>query len=178
MRVNEEVPPIGAAFDWDIDEIMERRTGDMRGYYWTFCTRCDLAYEEDGDPSGDVDRPCDMDGLECDPQPDVARSWAYLFEDKEMDSNLLDDLEASISEDGFVIPLSATIDPDDGCLVLGDGHHRLMVARDLGFVTVPVVVRPYREHISADSGEDWAYGDPIPTEFVSRAEARRLAGLA
>jgi hypothetical protein len=174
MRVNDDVPPIGTAFDWDIDEIMERRTGDMRGYYWTFCTRCGLAHDEDGDPAGDVERPCIMDGLVCTLEPNVNRSWDCLIEDKEIETNLLDDLEQSILEDGFVIPLSATIDPDDGHLVLGDGHHRLIVAIGLGHATVPVVVRAYHEHISADSGHDWEYGDPIPTEFVSRAEARRL----
>jgi hypothetical protein len=169
MRVGDTVPPIGTTFDWDIAEILERRTGDMSPY-WAWCTMCDAQFDDDHEPLDESEVGC-ASWDECDPQPDPARSWDYLMEDKE-GSEHFDDLVESLERHGLIIPLSATVVDDQ--LAFGDGHHRLVAAYRLGWESVRVTVRPYREHISESSGDyDWRLGDPIDTEFVSRAEARR-----
>lgn len=52
----------------------------------------------------------------------------------------LDDLKSQIAANGIKTPIEAT-KLDNGHTLLTEGHHRVMVARELGLKNVPVVFK-------------------------------------
>lgn len=62
----------------------------------------------------------------------------------------LAELKASIRENGFKEPIMLMYDVNTGYAYVGEGNHRLMIARELGISKIPVVV--IRESYSAVKG--------------------------
>lgn len=151
MKVHDTIPPIGEVFEWDISEILTRKSGDAKYYqdYYGKCGECGEVTE--------IDYPdCEHDDAIRD--MDLDETWEYMMELKTSDAHY-EDLKTVIDTEGFTKPLTAFIRCDASTdykpeLVLGDGHHRLFIARELGMTCVPVKVYE-NTHIEEDSG-DWS----------------------
>lgn len=85
--------------------------------------------------------------------------WCVL-EDKRADT-WYDDVCESLEKLGWVRPLSFWVHDVTGETHLGDGHHRLAAAIDLGIEAIPVYPSVRGRAVAANSGGDWSYGDPI-----------------
>lgn len=153
MLIHDTIPTVGTVFDWDITEILTRASGDVSSDFMRYdeCQGCgEIIHGEDWSECehGDGDR-----------KPiSIPLAWSLCLDEKRGDDHYPDVVE-SIETHGFVRPLTAT--EKDGRLTLGDGHHRLAAAIELGMTSVPVQVTK-TWGISPDSGEWWV-GDPIPT---------------
>lgn len=154
MRVGDAIPEMGTVFDWDIEEILSRRSGDLSGFIEEYYA--------------DIDDDVEMSAVE-----EISDAWDMLLERKREDA-WYEDVFESIRENGFVRPLTAHI--REGQLALGDGHHRLAAAVELGLSTVPVIVCPQFTVIQ-DSGGSWNREEPIPPhheEYFRRTVLGRL----
>lgn len=58
----------------------------------------------------------------------------------------LDELKAKIKTDGIIYPLALSYGVEDGRLSIGEGNHRLAIAKELGIKQVPVYVKLYRKN--------------------------------
>lgn len=136
MRVFDTVPDIGTIFDWDIDEIMTRDSCDLALEHSFTCLDCDRIHW-DGDYSDDGfwDGPCDHDNTRPATPEEL---WPILLDHKRQDRHYEDVLN-SLLHHGFVRPLTAAA-KEGPELRLGDGHHRLAAAIELGMSSVPVEV--------------------------------------
>lgn len=100
-------------------------------------------------------------------------TWDCVLNDKRFDT-WYDDVKDSIQDRGFVRPVivyTRTIftDPEEPLVqwFMGDGHHRLAAAIDLGLTHIPVEFQS-DQRVSYDSSI-WTYDDMIPL-FTRRAE--------
>lgn len=109
------------------------------------------------------------------PRSNIAARWEWVLNTKREDEHY-EDLKDTLSKKGFTRPLTASYKHFDGGQHLGDGHHRLAAAIDLGFTHVPVYgVKRYEEPISRDSGS-WEKGKPAKgkaTIKVTPEQSRR-----
>lgn len=95
--------------------------------------------------------------------PDEAMSW------KRHDAHY-PDVVRSIKELGFVRPLTCYDGKYDEPYTMGDGHHRLAAAIDLGLTKVLIQYSGDGLKISDDSGS-WEYGNDIPEPEYDRQES-------
>lgn len=163
MRIYDAVPLVTETWDWDIAEIMERASSDLLGgmrEWW-----CD-----------------DCDQQTCRHRPDLVQAWDDLLEDRRADAHY-EAVVISLQDYGFTVPATARV--TDGVVALGDGHHRLAAAIDLGWHSIPVVMCGRFSFVSQDSfawGEDiqWIGGDlvvpPPPEEIIARDGSPVLIG--
>lgn len=138
MRIGSHVPLVGTTWDWDIDEIMERSTSDLESHREDhYCGDHDCA-----------------DGCVA---TDRGLAWDDLIECRREDHHY-DWVVESIIKHGFTVPLTARLSWETGEVELGDGHHRLAAALELGMTSVPVVMVTPEDFISRDSF-NWGYDD-------------------
>lgn len=150
MRLGDTVPNIGDQWDWDIAEIMERKTNDFRSYIDDHLC-ADVGCGDDDCVASSIDL-----------------AWDEILEMKRDDAHYEHVVE-SIHVHGFTVPLTAQVN-DAGEVCLGDGHHRLAAAIQLGFTTVPVVMAKHLSFISDDSFL-WGYESEHDSEIGVAAQS-------
>jgi hypothetical protein len=71
---------------------------------------------------------------------DVPIEWLEKFKGNKLRKtpDQMEALKTDIQQNGFKEPLIMSFGTDDGLAVLGEGNHRLQVAKELGLKTVPV----------------------------------------
>lgn len=151
MKVHDDVPDIGTQFEWDIDEIFTRHSGDTK-YYQEEGWGDD--YYDDDDEYEDV--------LNARMEMSLDDVWQKTLEIKTQDEHY-DDVVESIRTRGFVRPCTAKMDFETKKLKFLDGHHRLAAAIDLGMKTVPVIVLSQDSCGVSDDSGDWNLNCHIPT---------------
>jgi hypothetical protein len=165
MRIGETLPEVGTIFDWDIEEILSRPSGDLTWFIEDYANPED--HPECFDEDGEI--------LDISIQENLAILWEACL-DRKRNAEHYVDVFASIQENGFIRPLTAYVrhpsqwSYDAGqppYLRFGDGHHRLAAAIELGMTTVPVMVCP-KFTVQPDSHE-WRYGNPVDPEIKDRS---------
>jgi hypothetical protein len=75
-----------------------------------------------------------------------------------MDSDRWQQLEDHVREHGILHPLGLEWSNQDGFAYLGEGHHRLVVARKLGMDRVPVMVCRRQSPLQGRAQGSWFAG--------------------
>lgn len=164
-RVSNTIPSVGEIIEWDIDEILERTSGDLNYYDVRKCRDCEILFSPEVDwyPCGCLEEmPVYIDNFDdYYPKASIAESWEFVLDLKREDDHF-EELKSYIEEVGFIRPCTALADVQsdgDTLLQFCDGHHRLAIALDMGLKTITVeVMATMRSGIAEDSGS-WTRED-------------------
>jgi hypothetical protein len=102
------------------------------------------------------------------------QQWRVIGFGKRWDSQY-DDICTSLQRFGWLRYPTLRYSPEEGGVVsMGDGHHRVLAALDIGLCRVPMEPKPAREYrsvVSNDSGSESAFDWDVTTEDGLRIEA-------
>ena len=130
---------------------------------------CDDCYAHAGEEECPGDIPRDLWDIMT-----TAQKWTTVGFGKRWDPQY-EDICLSLQRFGWLrYPTLRFAYTKGGVVSMGDGHHRVLAAFDIGLPLVPMVPKPadeYRSVVSNDSGSEGAFDWDVTTEDGLRIEA-------